>query len=66
MLEGQMDPNTGKPVSVLKAYAKDMIVVLIVAPILLILATSGVLTTLGFKLAGFICAIINKVGASIG
>ena len=38
----------GKAVSPFKAYMKDMTVVLVITPVLLVLAISGALTDLGF------------------
>lgn len=54
------------PGAAFKIYSKDMIVVLIATPILLVLATNGALITLGFKFAGLITGIITKIGGSIG
>ena len=55
--EGVPGPD-GKPNNVFKIYTKDMIVVLVLTPILLVLAITGALTNLGLllgeALAGFI------------
>lgn len=63
--EGQPNPQTGKPTSALILYAKDMIVVLVAVPILIILATNGTLMTLGLKLGALISGIVGKISGSI-
>ena len=52
----------GKSQSPFKVYAKDMMVTLIITPILLILAGTGVLTQLGFIIGGAIIDGIQKIG----
>ena len=52
----------GKAVSPLKAYAKDMTIVLIITPVLLTLAITGALTQLGFLIGD----VISRAVASIG
>lgn len=55
----------GKPQSALKAYAKDMTVVLIVTPILVTLAVTGVLTNLGFLIGEVIARGIESIGGML-
>ena len=52
----------GKPVSPLGSYAKDMVVVLVITPILLTLAITGVLTDLGFLLGQLITNAVAGIG----
>lgn len=52
----------GKPVSPLGTYAKDMVVVLVITPILLTLAITGVLTDLGFLLGELITNAVSGIG----
>lgn len=52
----------GRPVSALKVYAKDMMTTLVLTPILLVLAITGVISKLGF-LIGF---LIAKAASSLG
>lgn len=52
----------GRPQSPLKAYAKDMTVMLTVTPILLVLAISGVLADLGFMIGELLTRAISGVG----
>lgn len=49
----------GSSVSPLRTYAKDMIIVLIVTPVLLVLATNGVLFALGIKIAEALSGMIS-------
>ena len=58
--EAVVGPN-GKANSPLKAYAKDMIVLMIGVPIMLILAASGILSKLGFALASVISGVIESI-----
>lgn len=44
----------GKPVGPFKLYVKDMVVVLVITPVLLTLAITGVLTTLGFQIGSLL------------
>lgn len=46
----------------LKFYAKDMVVTLIIVPILIILAVTGVLADLGFLLGDLIAKMIGGIG----
>lgn len=46
----------------LKFYAKDMTITLIIVPILIILAVTGVLADLGFMLGGLIAKMIGGIG----
>lgn len=61
----QMPGPDGKPQSALKAYAKDMMVVLIITPVLLTLAITGVLTNLGFLIGDVIVKGITSIGGMI-
>lgn len=61
----QMPGPDGKPQSALKAYAKDMMVVLIITPILLTLAITGVLTNLGFLIGDVIAKGITSISGML-
>ena len=61
----QMPGPDGKPQSALKAYAKNMMVVLIITPVLLTLAITGVLTNLGFLIGDVIAKGITSIGGMI-
>lgn len=61
----QMPGPDGKPQSALKAYAKDMTVVLIITPILLTLAITGVLTNLGFLIGDVIAKGITSISGML-
>ena len=61
----QMPGPDGKPQSALKAYAKDMRVVLIITPILLTLAITGVLTNLGFLIGDAIAKGIASISGML-
>lgn len=52
----------GKAVSPFKLYIKDMTVIMILTPVLLVLALTGTLTDLGFLLGDVICAGISSIG----
>lgn len=52
----------GRPQSALKAYAKDMAVTLVITPVLLVLAITGVLSNLGFLLGDVIARGIASIG----
>ncbi len=52
----------GKAISPLRVYAKDMMIVLIVAPILLVLAVTGVLTRLGILIGTALANFIDGIG----
>ena len=47
----------------LRYYFKDMVVIMVVTPILLVLALTGVLMDLGFILGDVICGLIASLGA---
>ena len=55
----------GRAVSPFKLYVKDMTVVLVITPILLVLAMTGTLTNLGFLLGDAIAKGIAGVGSMI-
>ena len=55
----------GKAVSPFKAYMKDMTVVLIITPVLLVLAISGALTDLGFLLGDLLANAIEGIGGML-
>lgn len=57
--EDVVGPN-GKPTSALKTYAKSMVVELVVVPILVVLAATGVLFDVGLMIAG---AIAQGIGS---
>lgn len=52
----------GKAISPLKMYAKDMVVILVLAPILLVLAVTGVLTRLGILIGTALANFIDGIG----
>ena len=62
--ESQPGPD-GRPQSAYKLYAKDMIIVLVVTPILLTLAITGVLNNLGFLIGEAIEKMIISIGNMI-
>ena len=49
--------------SAFRYYFKDMLIVMVVTPILLVLALTGVLMDLGFILGDAICGLIASIGA---
>ena len=51
----------GKPVSPFRIYIKDMVVVLVITPILLTLAVTGALTTLGSQLGALLVESIRSI-----
>lgn len=55
----------GKPVGAFKTYAKDMIVMLIIVPVLVILAATGVITRLGFAIGGYLVDAIESLAGKI-
>lgn len=63
--ESVVDPLTGKPNNALKTYAKDMTVTLIVTPILIVLAVTGVLMDLGFLVGDLLTNAIASVGTML-
>lgn len=64
-LSGIVDPTTGKPYSAFKKYAKDMLIVLVCTPILLVLATNGMLVDIGFALGGLLSTVFQSIFGSI-
>jgi len=52
----------GKAISPLKSYMKEMAVVLVLTPILLVLAISGALTNLGFMLGELLANAVSNIG----
>lgn len=63
--ESTVGPD-GKTVSPIKVYMKDMVLVLVFTPIMLVLAISGVLTQLGFALGELISNALRGFGGSLG
>ena len=59
--ENVLGPD-GKSVNPLKKYVGDMVVVLVVTPILLVLAVSGALTSLGFLLGDLLAKAVSNIG----
>ncbi len=55
----------GKTASPLKLYAKDMIIVLIITPIMLVLAVSGALVDFGFLIGDILTKAIDSVGGNL-
>ena len=62
--EGQMTPD-GKHTGPLKSYMKNMIVVLVLVPVLLVLAATGALTQLGLTIGEILVDTIAMVGDMI-
>ena len=62
--ESAIGPD-GKSQSPIKVYFKDMAVTLVVTPILVLLAATGVLTQFGLLLGNYIGAAIEKIGSMI-
>lgn len=62
--ESAVGPD-GKSISPYKIYAKDMVVTMVITPVLFVLATTGVLSKLGFAIGGFLVDIIGKVTQAI-
>lgn len=62
--ESQLGPD-GKPVNAFKAYTKDMFVVLVTVPVLLVLAISGALLDLGFVIGNAVSSALGKLGSMI-
>lgn len=58
-------PDQGKSPNPLKIYFKHMMIKLILTPVLIVLAATGVLTQLGFIIADAVVAVIGKIGAMI-
>lgn len=61
---GSVGPN-GKSMSPFRVYIKDMVVVLVLTPILIVLAATGVLADLGFLIAGALVDAIRSLGSMI-
>lgn len=62
--ENTTNPN-GKSVSPLKIYAKSMVTMLVVVPVLIVLAVTGVLSELGFAIAGLLVDGIRSISNMI-
>lgn len=58
----QVPGPDGRAQSPLKMYAKDMTVILVITPIMLVLAVSGVLVNLGFMLGDLLTRAISGLG----
>ena len=59
--ESTVGPD-GKGNSPFKTYIHDMVIVLIMVPVLLVLAATGALTSLGFMLGNLLCDAIASIG----
>ena len=59
--DGTPGPN-GKPRGPFRTYIKDMAFMLILVPVLIILAATGVLVNLGFTIGGLISGMISGFG----
>jgi len=55
----------GRPSNPFKLYVKDMIVVLVITPIILVLVISGVLTQLGFIIGEILARAISNFGGQL-
>lgn len=55
----------GKAISPIKMYAKDMIVILILAPTFLVLAITGSLTNLGLLIGDMLSSAISNIGTMV-
>lgn len=55
----------GRPSNPFKLYVKDMIVVLVITPIILVLVISGVLTQLGFIIGEILVRAISNFGGQL-
>lgn len=55
----------GKAISPMKMYAKDMIVILILAPTFLVLAITGSLTNLGLLIGDMLSSAISNIGTMV-
>jgi hypothetical protein len=62
---GKSVDQNNKPVSPLKAYAKDMVPTLVITPILLVLAMTGVLSDLGFLIGDVIASAIGGISGML-
>ena len=60
-----LNAAAAESVSPFKAYMKDMTVVLIITPVLLVLAISGALTDLGFLLGDLLANAIEGIGGML-
>lgn len=56
---GTPNPATGKPQNSFILYAKDMVVMLVLVPVLIVLLISGTLTDVGFFLGGKIVSALS-------
>ena len=59
--EGATGPN-GKPMGPLKMYIKNMVVVLVLVPVLIVLAATGALTQLGLLIGNLLVGMIGQIG----
>lgn len=57
-------PNGASP-NPLKLYFKDMVILMILTPVLIVLAATGVLTQIGFLVADIVVSLITKAAAAI-
>jgi hypothetical protein len=62
---GAVVDQNNKPISPLKAYAKDMVPTLVITPILLVLAITGVLTDLGFLIGNVIANAVSGISTML-
>lgn len=62
--ETTVGPN-GKPINPLRPYAKDMVVILVLAPVFLVLAVTGALTDLGLLVGELLANAISNIGGMI-
>ena len=62
--EGATGPN-GKPMGPLKMYIKNMVVVLVLVPVLIVLAATGALTQLGLLIGNLLVGMIGQIGNMI-
>lgn len=57
-----VDPTTGKKQNAFKLYFKDMMVIGILTPILIVMALSGAMTQLGFLIGSVLVDMLANVG----
>ena len=57
-----VDPTTGKKQNAFKLYFKDMVVIGILTPILIVMALSGAMTQLGFLIGSVIVDMLANAG----
>lgn len=60
-----VDPLTGKTHNPFKVYSKDMMLLLIFTPILIVLATNGILVDVGFALGSLIGTVLQSIFGNI-